>query len=167
VASRPCARRDDVGFPLSGATFAGNTGEVVTREQLDSGKLTIPIATTPLRSATAWRSGGRRVDVVAGRQGGSRPSFRGTLRAMRMAPDEFYLTPLYRTDEGCWSASLRACAQRSRRNSRALHPRGPGWSRWADDKTPEYLYAHLEQVFSIQSKAALEYAAGDWDFSYM
>src|SRR5206468_3080665 len=89
------------GFPLSGATFAGNTGEVVTRAQLDDGK--VPTAYRDnlqvIRDNLAALEIGAWTPWFAGKVA-QRPVFRGTMRAVRLAQDEYYLTPLYRIDDG-------------------------------------------------------------------
>ncbi len=153
------------GFPLSGATFAGNTGEFVTSDQLDSGKTTaayrdnaavIRDNVTPLapHAWTPWFEG-----KVA-----SRPGFRGIMRATRLTDGEFYLTPLYRNDDGLLISEPKSLREEiSKKIGEPYIPEGPGWSRWADDRTAEVLYDHLEQIFSIQSRAALEYADDDWN----
>lgn len=153
------------GFPLSGATHAGNTGEVVTREKLDSGKL----PTAYRDSAAAIRDNAYNLEV--GKWSGwfpgkiaSRPTFQGVLRAYRLGQDQWYLTPLYRVDEGLVISepkTLRADVQK--KIGEPYIPEGPGWSRWEEGHTPEVLYDHLDQVFEIQSNAALEFAGGDWD----
>lgn len=153
------------GFPLSGATFSGNTGEVVTRERLESGKLPAAyrdnaavlrdsLLPLPVKKWSGW---------IPGRVA-SRPTFRGTMRAFRLSQDEFYLTPLYRTDDGLLISEPKALrAELSETLGEPYIPEGPGWSRWDEAHTPEVLYDHLDQIFTIQSKAALEYASGDWD----
>jgi hypothetical protein len=153
------------GFPLSGATFAGNTGELVTNEQLESGKVpaayrdNVPavraaIDKLPAKAWSPWFPG--RIS--------SRPTFRGMMRAYRLSDSEVYLTPLYRVDDGLLISEPKELrAQVSERLGEPYIPEGPGWSRWDQPHTPEVLYAHLDQVFTNQSKAALEYAAGDWD----
>lgn len=154
------------GFPLSGATFGGNTGEIVKRATLDTPKQ-MPLAyrdnVDGIRAATAnlalkawspWFPG-----TVA-----SRPTFKGMLRAYRLSEDEFYLTPLYRTDDGLLVSEPKTLrAEVSEKIGEPYIPEGPGWSKWADEHTPEVLYDHLEQVFTNQSKAALMYSGGDWD----
>jgi len=154
------------GFPLSGATFAGNTGEIVTRDQLSGGgklplayrdnvaTISTQVASLEVGKWTDWFPG-----VVA-----SRPSFRGTMRAYHLLQDEFYLTPLYRTDpEVVVSEPKGLRAEVSGLIGEPYIPEGPGWSRWEEKHTPELLYQHLDQVFSIQSKAAQQYVGGDWD----
>lgn len=153
------------GFPLSGATFGGNTGEFVTTEMFDSNKL--PVAyrdnTAAIREVAdklalhAWSP------WIDGRVS-SRPSFRGKLRAYRVSDTEWYLTPLYRVDDGLVISEPKDLKKKvSDKLGEPYVAEGPGWSRWEDEKVPEVLYPHLDQVFSNQSKAALEYAGGDWD----
>jgi len=154
------------GFPLSGATFGGNTGEIVSRVDFDTPKKmhvayrdnveAIRAATVnlPLKAWSPWFPG-----VLA-----SRPTFRGMMRAYHLSEDEFYLTPLYRTDDGLMVSEPKTLrSEISEKLGEPYIPEGPGWSRWADKNTPEVLYGHLEQVFTIQSKAAQLYAGGDWD----
>ncbi len=153
------------GFPLSGATFAGNTGEVVTREQLEGGKLTAAVRENrdAIREAAASLAAGQWSPWLPGKVA-SRPQFRGALRVFRIDDDKIYVTPLYRTDDGLVISEPRELrAQVTEKIGEPYIPEGPGWSRWADEDTPVVLYDHLEQVFSIQSKAAEEYVGGDWD----
>ena len=152
------------GFPLSGSTLGGNTGEVITGDRLDD--------STPM---TADRDN---LDEIRARAEhlavgewtpwfpaklASRPHVMGVLRAMRLAPDKIYVTPLYRTDDGLViSEPTTLRAEISAAIGTPYIPEGPGWSRWAEPDTPDYLYPHLEQVFDIQTRAALQYAGGDW-----
>ena len=153
------------GFPLSGATFAGNTGEIISRSQLESGK----VGAAYRDNAVAIRDTFEKLEIgkwspwMDGKVA-SKPTFRGSMRMYRLSADEFYMTPLYRTDDGLLVSEPKTLrAEISTKIGEPYIPEGPGWSRWADEHTPEVLYQHLEQVFSIQSKAALEYAGGDWD----
>lgn len=153
------------GFPLSGATFGGNTGEVVTREQLGGGRLTVAVRENveAIREAAASLQAGQWSPWLPAKVA-SRPQFRGTLRVYRIDDDKIYVTPLYRTDEGLVISEPRELrSQVSEKIGEPYIPEGPGWSRWAEADTPVVLYEHLEQVFAIQSKAALEFAGGDWD----
>src|SRR5205085_1242384 len=68
------------------------------------------------------------------------------------------------TDEGLVASEPKPLRNEiSKKLGEPYIPEGPGWSRWAEDHVPVVLYEHLEQVFSIQSRAALEYAGDDWD----
>ncbi len=153
------------GFPLSGSTFGGNTGELLTREQLDGGKLAASyrdnVAT--IRDAAYALEVGKWSPWLEGRIA-SRPTFQGKLRVFRYSDDQFYVTPLYRLDAGLVISEPKTLrAELSKKFGEPYIPEGPGWSRWADEHVPTILYDHLEQVFATQSKAALEYAGGDWD----
>jgi hypothetical protein len=153
------------GFPLSGATFGGNTGEFVTTEMFEKNKLPVAyrdntaaireaVEKLPVKGWSPWIDG--RVS--------SRPSFRGKLRAYRVSENEIYLTPLYRVDDGLVISEPKDLKKKvSDKLGEPYIPEGPGWSRWEDEKVPEVLYPHLDQVFTNQSRAALEYAGGDWD----
>ena len=153
------------GFPLSGATFGGNTGDVFTRAKLKSGKLpsayrdsAVTVRDNALklkvREWSPWFTG-----LIA-----SRPGFVGTMRAYRLSEDEWYLTPVYRVDAGLLISEPKELREEvTKKIGEPYIPEGPGWSRWDQPHTPEVLYDHLDQVFSIQAKAAAEYAGGDWD----
>ena len=152
------------GFPLSGTTYAGNTGEVLTSEQLDAGRTTAAYRDSldEIRSRTARLETGQWTPWFPGKVP-SRAGFVGAMRAMRLAPDKIYLTPLYRTDDGIVVSEPRDLRGKiSERLREPYIPEGPGWSRWAEPDTADFLYAHLKQVFDIQSRAALEYAGTDW-----
>jgi hypothetical protein len=82
---------------------------------------------------------------------------------MRLSPDKIYVTPFYRSDDGVVISEPHTLRAEISAAIRAPYiPEGPGWSRWAEADTPDYLYPHLEQVFDIQTRAALQYAGGDW-----
>src|SRR6185369_10404445 len=152
------------GFPLSGATFGGNTGQPVTREDLDGGKMAIAYKDNidAIKQNVLPLEVGKWTPWFAGKVA-SRPSFRGMMRGYRLDETQYYLTPLYRTDEGLVASEPKKLrSQVSEKIGEPYIPEGPGWSKWAEDYTPAVLYQHLEQVFSIQSKAALLYAPGDW-----
>jgi predicted AlkP superfamily phosphohydrolase/phosphomutase len=153
------------GFPLSGATHAGNTGEILSRGQLEGGKLSTAYKDNAIaiRDSMDALKNGEWSGWIDGKVS-SRPTFRGTFRVYRMTDDTFYVTPLYRTDDGLLISEPKSFrTEITKKIGEPYIPEGPGWSRWADEHVPEVLYPHLEQVFSIQSKAALEYAGGDWD----
>lgn len=153
------------GFPLSGATFGGNTGVVLTREELDTGK---KVATAYKDSLDAIRQNVASLEIGAwsgwfDAKVSTRPNFRGTLRAKRLGEGEYYLTPVYRVDDGLIiSEPKKMRSEVAKTIGEPYIPEGPGWSKWAEAYTPEVLYEHLDQVFRIQSKAAREYASGDW-----
>ncbi len=155
------------GFPLSGSTFAGNTGEVLATDKLESGNIMTPYRDNldEIKSRVASLADGQWTPWFAATVA-ARPNFRGMMRAMRLGPDRIYVTPLYRTDDGIVMSephNLRTKVSDSL--GEPYIPEGPGWSRWQDADTPAYLYQHLKQVFDIQTRAALLYAPGDWDLS--
>ena len=155
------------GFPLSGATFADNTGEVLTSDKIASGRIVTPYRDNieEIKSRTAGLAVGQWTPWFNGTVA-SRPSFKGVMRAMRLASDKIYVSPLYRIDDGLVVSSPRGLrAKISERLGEPYIPEGPGWSRYADEETPVYLYEHLKQVFDIQTRAALLYAGGNWDLS--
>ena len=87
------------GFPLSGATYGGNTGELLTREQIESGTvLALYRESLPaIRAAAAKLAVGKWspwLDAAVA----SRPTFRGVVRLYRLSDTDFYATPIYRTD---------------------------------------------------------------------
>ncbi|MFN2425974.1 MAG: alkaline phosphatase family protein [Candidatus Binatia bacterium] len=154
------------GFPLSGATHGGNTGEIITAEQL-SGTVKTTAAyrdnIEAIRKAAESLEVGKWSPWIEGKVA-ARPTLLGAMRLYRISADKLYATPLYRTDGGLVISEPKTLrADIAAKIGEPYIPEGPGWSRWADEHTPEVLYQHLEQVFTIQSKAALEYAGGDWD----
>jgi hypothetical protein len=153
------------GFPLSGSTFGGNTGELLTREQLDSGKLPAAFRDNAgtIRDAAYTMEVGKWTPWLDAKVV-SRPSFQGKLRVFRYSENQFFVTPLYRMDAGLVISEPKPLrAEISKTIGEPYIPEGPGWSKWADEHVPTVLYDHLEQVFSGQSKAALEFAGTDWD----
>ncbi|MBI5505723.1 MAG: alkaline phosphatase family protein [Deltaproteobacteria bacterium] len=155
------------GFPLSGSTFAGNTGEVLATAKLEIGRVMTPYRDNAgeIMAAVAELAVGQWTPWFAGKVA-SRPSFKGMMRAMRLSPDKIYVSPLYRTDDGIVMSEPHDLRSKlTAKLGEPYIPEGPGWSRWEEPDTPVYLYQHLEQVFDIQTRAALEYAAGDWDLS--
>jgi len=155
------------GFPLSGSTFSGNTGEVLAGDKLEAGRVMTPYRDNldAIKSRVAALADGQWTPWFEGTVA-SRPDFKGMMRAMRLGADRIYVSPLYRTDDGIVMsepADLRG--KISERLGEPYIPEGPGWSRWEDADTPVYLYQHLKQIFDIQTRAALLYAAGDWDLS--
>jgi hypothetical protein len=153
------------GFPLSGSTVGGGTGEVVTRESLAK-------PSTPyIYRFNAEAIRGHMDEVPVGDWSEwfpvpirGRPTWKGLMRMMRLEQDKFYLSPCYRTDDGLeitYPADLRRRV--GDRLGDAYIPEGPGWSKWAEPDTPKYLYGHLLQVSRIQTKAVTLFADTDWD----
>lgn len=152
------------GFPLSGSTFSGNTGEVFTEQALLEPKVSVAyrdnaeaiLANVKKLEPGAW-SPWFQAKVK------SRPNYAGVMRVKRLDADKFYVSPLYRTDEGIiMSHPKELRAQVSEKLGEPYIPEGPGWSRWNQPDTAEYLYEHLVQVFDIQARAATLYAGDDW-----
>lgn len=153
------------GFPLSGSTFAGNTGEVVMKADLDAGKLpsVYKDSLEEVRKNLLPLENGKWSNWFPGKVA-SRPSFKGVVRGMRLSDEKFYLTPMYRNDDGLVITEPKQVrGELAAKFGEPYIPEGPGWSRWEDEDTPTYLYQHLDQVFGIQSKAALEYVSKPWD----
>ncbi|HEY2774460.1 MAG TPA: alkaline phosphatase family protein [Candidatus Binatia bacterium] len=152
------------GFPLSGATMGGNTGEFLTPEQLDQGKVSGPYRdnTGVIKDAVMQIPVGKWTPWLPARIA-TRPSFRGTLRAMHYSDDNIYVSPVYRTDDGLVASEPKnARSEVSAKIGEPYIPEGPGWSRWDQEHVADVLYDHLDQVFSIQSKGAELYAGDDW-----
>jgi arylsulfatase A-like enzyme len=86
------------------------------------------------------------------------------MRAKRLEQDKFYLSPLYRTDSQLVYTHPKDLLARLTNvlGDRPYIPEGPGWSKYAEPDTPEYLFEHLVQVARIQSDAATSFAADDW-----
>jgi hypothetical protein len=153
------------GFPLSGSHVGGGTGRVVSRQGISRGKapgiyrenegaIAKALAPLPEGDWSPW------FDVALRRD----PDVRGRMKAMGLAGGSVYLSPFYRVDPGLvisYPADLR------RRIAAELVddyiPEGPGWSRYGDEETPEYLYEHLVQVSRIQTRAASLFTPGEWD----
>ena len=82
----------------------------------------------------------------------------------RLARDSFYLSPFYRIDDGLQITYPADARERIRAQLGDEYiPEGPGWSKWAEPETPEYLYEHLLQVADIQTHAVDVFAPTDWD----
>jgi len=152
------------GFPLSGATYGGNTGDLLTKDKLANGKLSVAykdsvdtiretVSRLPVRTWSPW------IDTKVA----SRPAFRGALRVFRLNEDDTYVTPQYRLDDGLVASEPKKLrTEISKKLGEPYIPEGPGWSKWAEPYAPEVLYDHLEQIFVNQSRAAQMYAGGDW-----
>jgi hypothetical protein len=84
--------------------------------------------------------------------------------AKRLAEDKFYLSPIYRTDSQLVYTHPKDLLARLTNvlGDRPYIPEGPGWSKYAEPDTPEYLFEHLVAVSRIQSDAATSFAADDW-----
>jgi len=153
------------GFPLGGSTTGGNTGVVTSLEGLDDKAVGVHYqynaqiirdAVAPL-AVGAWSPW---FDV----QIRGRPSWRSTMRAKRLEQDKYYLSPIYRTDSQLvYTHPKDLLAQLTGvLGDRPYIPEGPGWSKYAEPDTPEYLFEHLVQVSEIQSAAATAFAADNW-----
>lgn len=158
------------GFPLSGANIGGNTGEVLTADEIRGRKGSI--AYNENIDAILNAGAGLKIGEWSPWFEGTiprRPEITGILRVRRMSENSLYISPYYRTDAG-----LKVSTPEPLRDDvekilgERYIPEGPGWSRWEDPETPEYLYEHLEQVFDVQSGAAELYADKPWDlFTYV
>jgi hypothetical protein len=153
------------GFPLGGSTTGGNTGVVASLEGLDDKAVGVHYqynaeilrdAMRPLAvgSWSPW------FDV----QVRGRPSWRSTMRVKRLDRDKYYLSPIYRTDSQLVYTHPADLLVRLTGvlGERPYIPEGPGWSKYAEPETPEYLFEHLLQVSEIQSDATAAFAADDW-----
>lgn len=152
------------GFPLSGSTLLGNTGEVYTREGLLGKRVIPPVRDNAdlLRTTFDSLSIGQWSPWLDVRVT-NRPNIRGAMRVLRLEEDKFYVSPFYRADDGIVMTSPKELrGQLAAKLGEPYIPEGPGWSRWEEPDTPEFLADHLDQVFDIQTKAAFDYVAEDW-----
>ena len=153
------------GFPLGGLTTGGNTGVVTSTAGLDDKA----VGSQYQYNAQVIREAIKNLAIGAWSpwfdvQIRGRPSWRSTMCAKRLEQDKFYLSPIYRTDSQLvytYPKDLRAKLT-SVLGDRPYIPEGPGWSKWAEPDTPEYLFEHLVQVSEVQSEAATAFAADDW-----
>ncbi len=154
------------GFPLSGSTVGGNTGEVV------SGTEALSAETLPAHYRRNAKRIAERMDELAVGDWSDwfevpvpgRPAWRAVMRVFRFEPTGYYLTPLYRVDSELaitHPPGLRAEIEAA--TGEPYIPEGPGWSKHAEEDTPKYLYDHLRQVAWIQARAAAFLAGRPWD----
>lgn len=153
------------GFPLGGSTTGGNTGVVTSVSGLDDKEVGAQFQ----HNAQIIRGAIRDLEVgewspwfdvhVRGR-----PTWRSTMRAKRLGPDKYYLSPIYRTDSQLVYTHPKDLLAKLANvlGDRPYIPEGPGWSKYAEPDTPEYLFEHLVQVSEIQSQAATAFAGDDW-----
>jgi hypothetical protein len=153
------------GFPLSGSTLGGNTGVVVTPAGLGDRSVP-PVArmnAEVLREAMGRLAAGEWspwIELSLKNQ----PKWKAAVRIKRLDGDKFYVSPVYRTDEGMvmsYPSDLRT--RIADRLDGPYIPEGPGWSKHAEDDTPKYLYEHLLQVADIQTRAVEQFIGDDWD----
>lgn len=153
------------GFPLSGSTIGGNTGEVLKKNDLTA-------RTTPSCYQQNADSLRQTMDGLAVGQWSpyvdiqirGRPSWKAAVRVLRLDEEKYYLSPCYRFDDGMkmsFPADIRA--EIDERLGEPYIPEGPGWSKHAEEDTPKYLYQHLEQVARNQTRAASMFADKDWN----
>jgi hypothetical protein len=153
------------GFPLGGSTTGGNTGVVTSLEGLDDKAIGLHFQ----YNAQVIREAIKYLDIGAWSpwfdvQVRGRPTWRSTMRAKRLDQDKYYLSPIYRTDSQLVFTHPKDLLARLTNvlGDRPYIPEGPGWSKWAEPDTPEYLFDHLVQVSEIQTDAAKSFAADDW-----
>ncbi len=153
------------GFPLSGSTIGGNTGEVVLRPGFAErrlapcyqGNVDTILAEMNRLEPGAWSD--YLPIAVAGR-----PAWKAIVRIKRLGEESFYLSPCYRVDAGlAISYPADARAKLEAEVEEPYIPEGPGWSKHAEPDTPAYLYEHLLQVARNQNRAAERLASTDWN----
>ena len=153
------------GFPLSGSTIGGNTGDVVTLASFEHPDLApqYKYNAEPIKKVLAKLEVGQWSEWFdVGVRG--RPKWTARMRAFCIEADRFYLTPIYRTDNELvisYPQELRGEIEKA--TDDAYVPEGPGWSKYAEEDTPKYLYEHLLQISQIQTRAAIELASRPWD----
>lgn len=153
------------GFPLSGSTIGGNTGAVTSREGIKTARL------APCHTYNAEVVGEQMDALGVGEWGPyfeaairGRPSWKAWMRIKRLGEDSYYLTPCYRTDaDMVMSYPDEVRAQVDAELGEPYVPEGPGWSKWAEPETPEYLAEHLAQVARNQTRAATMFASTPWN----
>ncbi len=153
------------GFPLSGSTLGGNTGVVVTLDSI--GDRQNPPAIR--MNVDTLRAVCEKLDENAWSEWTSlkltnQPNLGATVRVKRLDGGKFYITPVYRTDDGLvisYPPELRAGVQE--KIGGPYIPEGPGWSKHAEEDTPKYLYEHLLQVARLQTAGVMEILDQPWD----
>lgn len=153
------------GFPLGGSTTGGNTGVITSLDGLEDKAVGVHYQ----HNAQIIREAIKYLEVGAWSpwfdvQVRGRPTWRSTMRAKRLDHDKYYLSPIYRTDSQLTYTHPKDLLARLTNvlGEQPYIPEGPGWSKWAEPDTPEYLFEHLVQVSEIQSAAATSFAADDW-----
>jgi hypothetical protein len=153
------------GFPLSGSNLGGNTGHVLSYNELVLGAGTFVnrdnspriVAEADKLEVGEW-SDWFPAKVL------NREGVTGVMRLKRLGEDKYFIAPFYRSDPGMkivWPEGERQRYEES--IGHAYIPEGPGWSLWDKEDTPAYLYDHCKQVFDIQTAAALSYIDQPWD----
>ena len=153
------------GFPLSGSTIGGNTGEVVTHDGLSRPDLppSYQYNTQRIQERLNGLAVGAWSDWFPVEVRG-RPNWRAMMRVLRFEDDRYYLTPIYRTDDGVViTQPIALHAELDKQIGQPYVPEGPGWSKHAEEDTPKYLYDHLLQIAQVQTKGAALLAAKKWD----
>ena len=153
------------GFPLSGSTIGGNTGEVVTPEGLSRPDL------PPSYQYNTERIQERLNGLALGAWSDwfpvemrRRPNGRAMMRVLRFEDDRYYLTPIYRTDDGIViTQPVSLHAELDQAIGQPYVVEGAGWIKHADEDTPKYLYDHLAQIAQVQTEGAAMLAAKKWD----
>jgi hypothetical protein len=153
------------GFPLSGSTIGGNTGEIVDADVTlrPGAPRAYERSADDIRPHLAGLEVGQWSDWFSVR--GHPPSrWQGTMRVLRFEPDRYYLTPIYATSDAITITSPSSLREEiAAEIGRAYVPEGPGWSRYADEDTPKVLHDHLLQVAQIQTDAAAWLVKRKWD----
>lgn len=175
------------GFPLSGSTIGHNTGQVVSAAmelQLDRptatsvrGEKTVEqlrnrfgerLADCYQRNSEAIRSEMAQLAIGAWSAYfeipvSGQPTWSARLRIKRLARDSYYLSPCYRADAGLVISDPAEARSMIEAELGELYiPEGPGWSKYAEEATPSYLYEHLVQVARNQTRAAVLFADTRW-----
>ena len=153
------------GFPLSGSTIGGNTGEVVTVDGFDRPNLPAhyKFNEARIRERMSGLETGKWSDWFQVEVRG-RPKLRVVMRVFRFEDDKYYLTPFYRTDDELVITYPKELhAEIDRTLGQPYVPEGPGWSRYAEEDTPKFLYDHLLQVARVQADAAELLVKRPWD----
>lgn len=154
------------GFPLSGSTIGGNTGEVVLRSRFGQQRMGACYQGNVERireEMDRLKAGGWSEYfpvVITGR-----PQWKAIMKIKRLGEESYYLSPCYRVDPGlAISYPTDARAKIESEIGEAYIPEGPGWSKHAEPDTPGYLFQHLLDVSRTHSRVAERLvAAGEWD----
>lgn len=155
------------GFPLSGSTVGGNTGQVVSRERIDAKRLPgcYAEASESLSAAASRLEAGAWSDYLDVPLRG-RPSWKASVRIKNLGGGNYYLTPCYRTDEAMvitYPPGLAAEIQEDLGEPYVAE--GPGWSKHAEPETPGYLSQHLVQVSRNQTRVVRDFMGGPWQLA--
>jgi len=153
------------GFPISGSQIGAGTGIVISRSQFTRQELPqqYRLASEQMAAATRQLKIGQWSDWI--KVSGHGPQhWLGIFKIKRMTESRFYLSPVYRYDNGIVFTQPKELQQRLEKVLGSPYvPEGPGWSRWKDPEQPAYLYDQLVEISRLQTRASLFLLKQPWD----